>query len=315
MKLQQLRYVLEVARNNLNISDAAEVLYTSQPGISKQIKQLEEELGLPIFIRSGKRIVAISEVGQEVVRLSEQIIQQMQNLKKIGSDFAHVNTGTLKIAMSQVTARYVLPEVILKFQKIYPKVNLVIKQGELDEIEQMLSQSEVDFAIGARLVPTKEIAVLSCYETHQDLIVLPHHDLANQDEKLTLEEIKNYPLISHDFGDLPNVANAFLQHRLDPYNVLAVTDNDAIKAYVRLGLGVGLIENISYSSDVDGDLVRLDGSALFDSTTTSIAIKKDSYLKGYAYTFIALFNPRLTRSVVDDALYAITDSYVDDYMI
>ncbi len=319
MKLQQLRYVLEVAKNNLNISEAAEVLFTSQPGISKQIRLLEDELGVLIFIRNGKRIVSVSEPGKAVIRIAEQIMRQTRNIKKIGDNFAHISMGELSIATSHTQARYVLPPIVSRFARKFPKVRLIIKQGSPAEVCDMALRGEVDFAIATEeLNDSKEMTLLPCYDWNRSVIVPTTHPLRAKKRQLTLADIAAYPLVTYEFAltSHSRIYQAFQAEGLTPSVALSAVDSDVIKTYVRLGLGPGLMETMAFVPEQDKDLYQIDVSHLFPASTTKIALRKDCYLRGYAYHFIELFAPQLTREKIEEALYTPPEPYiVDDYII
>lgn len=306
MKLQQLRYILEVAKSGLNVSDAAEVLYTSQPGISKQIRLLEDELGVQIFIRNGKRIVAVSEPGKAVLKIAAGIMRDVQNIKKIGAEFAKTDTGTLTIATTHTQARYVLPEIVSAFVKKYPDVHLTIKQGGPSQVCEMTITGEVDFAIATEEIHDyKELAMLPCYDWNRSVIVPEGHPLALLNRRITLADIAAYPLITYEFAfsGHSKIAQAFAQERLKPNVVLSAVDTDVIKTYVKLGLGIGLLATMAFEPNKDMGITLIDAEHLFSSSTTKIAVRYDSYLRGYAYDFIELFSPKLTRGILDEVLY------------
>lgn len=306
MKLQQLRYILEVAKSGLNVSDAAEVLYTSQPGISKQIRLLEDELGVQIFIRNGKRIVAISEPGKAVLKIAENVMREIQNIKKIGAEFAKTDVGSLKIATTHTQARYVLPNIVSAFVKKYPDVHLTIKQGGPSQVCEMAIAGEVDFAIATEEIHEyKELAMLSCYDWNRSVIVPDGHPLTLLKRPISLKDIADYPLITYEFAFSGNskIAQAFAQEGLEPNVVLSAVDTDVIKTYVKLGLGIGLLATMAYEPVKDAGITLIDAEHLFTASTTKIAVRYDCYLRGYAYNFIELFAPQLTRPVLDEVLY------------
>ena len=319
MKLQQLRYVLEVARHNLNISEVAEALFTSQPGVSKQIRLLEDELGVSIFIRNGKRIVAISEPGQAVLRFAEQIMRNVRNIREISDDFARMNSGDLTVATSHTQARYMLPDTIASFTKLFPDVRLIIKQGSPDEVSDLALQGNVDFSIVTEcLQDSRELALLPCYQWNRSVIVPRDHPILRIDRPLRLADLAVYPLVTYEFAFTPcsKIYKAFSEEGLQPTVALSAVDSDVIKTYVRLGLGVGLIETMAYQALPDADLVCLDVGHLFEKSTAHIVIRRDSYLRGYAYQFIALFAPELTREKIEDVLYTPPEPYyVEDFII
>ncbi len=320
MKLQQLRYVLAVVRHNLSISDAAEVLFTSQPGISKQIRLLEDELGIQIFIRNGKRIIAVTEPGHAVLRLAEQVMHNIHNIKKIGDDFALVNTGELVIATSHTLTRYILPKIIMQFNKVFPKVKLVVKQGMPEEISHMVMNRQADFAVVTESVSdgNRELVSLPCGTWRYNVVMPIMHPLKNRGREISLNDLMEYPLIGYEFfGDVKSdVYQAFKRAGLIPSLSFAAMDSDVIKTFVRSGLGVGLLENLAYDDSLDGDLCFLDATHLFPVCATQVLMRKDCYLRGFAYHFIELLAPELTRDKIERVLYASPEPYVvDDYII
>ncbi|HJV06329.1 MAG TPA: HTH-type transcriptional regulator CysB [Chromobacteriaceae bacterium] len=307
MKLQQLRYLVEVAKQGLNVSEAAEKLHTSQPGISKQIRLLEDELGIQVFIRNGKRVVSVSEPGKEVLRISERILREAQNLKRVGDEFAREAEGALTIATTHTQARYALPSTIAEFVRRYPKVRLSIKQGSPTQICEMVVTGEADFAIATEGISLyRELAMLPCYEWNRSVVVPEGHPLLALERPLTLAEITAYPIITYDFAfaGRSKINKAFEQAGLTPNVVLTAIDTDVIKTYVTLGLGIGIIATMAFEPERDSKLRSIDASHLFEASTTKIGIRKDAYLRGFAYTFIELFAPHLHRKQVDAALLA-----------
>lgn len=316
MKLQQLRYALEVYRHNLNVSEAADALFTSQPGISKQIRLLEEELGIQIFIRSGKRVVSVSQPGRAVLEISERILRDVQNIKNIGSEFTDHDSGSLTIATTHTQARYALPKIVAEFVKNYPKVNLTIKQGSPSAIAQMVSSGEADLAIiTERIDDHPELGKLSCYEWNHAVIVPHDHPLLDCRNPLSLEDLASFPLVTYEFAfnSGSSIARTFNKAHIEQPDVaLSAADTDVLKTYVRLGLGVGLMAKMAYDPIVDQDLQLIDAAHLFEPSPTWIALRSDTYLRGYAYDFIQMFAPKLTREVVDRILYT---PVVEDFSI
>ncbi|TJZ78847.1 HTH-type transcriptional regulator CysB [Chitiniphilus eburneus] len=305
MKLQQLRYLVEVAKQGLNVSEAAEKLHTSQPGISKQIRLLEDELGVQIFIRNGKRVVDVTAPGREILRISERMLMQARNLKRIGEEFVNVEGGSLTIATTHTQARYALPATVKAFLERYPKVRLSIKQGSPTQISEMVVEGEADLAVATEGIDHyPELAMLDCYDWNRDLVVPGGHPLSALERPLTLEDICAYPLITYDFAftGRSRINRAFEDAGLVPNVVLTAIDTDVIKTYVRLGLGVGLIASMAFEPEHDIGLTAVGAGHLFEKSTTHIGIRKDAYLRGYAFDFIQLFAPHLTRDVVRENL-------------
>lgn len=307
MKLQQLRYLREIKNQGLNISEAAEQLHTSQPGISKQIRLLEEELGIQIFVRSGKRITAITEPGEKVLQTATRILHEILNLKQISDEFSLVDTGKLTIATTHTQARYILPPVIQKFMHHHPQISLSIKQGSPTQVCEMVIKEKADLAIATEgIQPYKELSLLPCYQWNRSIITPMNHPLLLQKQPIRLKDIALFPIVTYDFAfsEHSKINAAFNEKGLQPNVVLTATDTDIIKTYVRLGLGIGIIASMAYDKEVDTDLVALDGSHLFLPSTTKIGIKKNTYLRKYTYSFIELFSPQLTANKVNEIIDA-----------
>ena len=309
MKLQQLRYLVAVARN-LNISEAADALYTSQPGISKQIRLLEEELGVEVFTRNGKRIVSITEPGKHVLTIANRMLQDMDNLKRVGEEFSSESSGSLTIATTHTQARYALPQVIQRFIERYPKVLLKLKQGSPSQIAELVASGEADLAIATEaLEQYEDLILLPCYQWNRSIITPPDHPLLKA-RPLTLERIAKYPLITYDFAftGRSEVSRAFETRGLKPKLVLTAIDADVIKTYVELGLGIGIVAKMAFDSERDRNLRALDANHLFESSTARIALRRGDYLRGYVYDFIELFAPHLTRKTVEKAMQGVAGS-------
>jgi len=306
MKLQQLRYLREVARQGLNLSVAAEKLHTSQPGISKQIKLLEDELGVAVFVRNGKRVVAVTEPGKIILEIAGRVLGDADNLKRVGEEFSHEDTGTLTIATTHTQARYALPRVIKQFTKRYPKVRLSLRQGNPTQIAEMTSSGEADLCIATEAIALyDELVMLPCYDWNRSVITPPNHPLTKE-KKLTLEAIARYPIITYDFAftGRSKMQNAFESRGLTPNIVLTAIDADVIKTYVELGLGIGIVASMAYDPKRDRHLHAIDASHLFEPSTTRIGLRRNFYLRGYLYDFIELFAPHLDRKTVNAAMTA-----------
>lgn len=304
MKLQQLRYICEVAKRDLNLSQTADALYTSQPGISKQIRALEDELGVEIFVRHGKRLVAITEPGRAILEKAHQVLNDLGYLKQIGEEFTREDTGSLTIATTHTQARYALPPVIKAFREKFPKVRLSLVQGSPTQISELTTSGQADIAIATEAIEHyKDLAMLPCYQWNRCVLTPPRHPLLKV-RKLTLQDIARYPVITYDFAftGRSKINQAFAAEGLAPEVVLTAIDADVIKTYVELGLGIGIVAMMAYNPERDQRLRALDASHLFEASTTRIGIRKDSYLRGYIYEFIAMFAPHLQRDVVDAAL-------------
>ncbi|MDQ3267770.1 MAG: HTH-type transcriptional regulator CysB [Pseudomonadota bacterium] len=304
MNLQQLRYLHEIVKRELNISDAAKALYTSQPGLSKQIKSLEEELGIEIFVRNGKRLTAITEPGKAVLEIAQRMLHDVDNLKQVGEEFRSQDSGSLTIATTHTQARYALPPVVKQFIYGYPKVKLSLHQGNPTQIAQQVLNGEADIAIATEsLIKYDELTTLPCYEWHHCIVVPTGHPLLTE-KKLTLKKIAQYPIITYDFAfsGRGKINAAFNAHNITPNIVLTAIDADVIKTYVELGLGIGIVAQMAFIPERDKLLRMIDTGNLFKSSTTRIAIRRNEFLRGYTYHFIELFAPHLTRDVVTKAL-------------
>ncbi|MDP2760287.1 MAG: HTH-type transcriptional regulator CysB [Sideroxyarcus sp.] len=308
MNLQQLRYLNEIVRQGLKISDAADALYTSQPGVSKQIRLLEEELGIEIFVRNGKRIVAITEPGKAVLAIARRILQDAGNLKQVGQEFHSQDSGHLTIATTHTQARYALPPVVKQFIKRYPKVQLGLHQGNPTQIAEQVLNGEADIAIATEsLAQYDGLVTLPCYEWHHCVVVPPKHPLL-EEKKLTLAKIAQYPIVTYDFAfsGRGKINEAFEKAGITPDIALTAIDADVIKTYVELGLGIGILAEIAFVPERDRHLRMIAARHLFKPNTTRIAIRKNEYLRGYTYDFIELFAPQLTREVVAKAMHLST---------
>src|SRR5208282_1220919 len=306
MKLQQLRYLREVARQGLNLSVAAEKLHTSQPGISKQIKLLEDELGVQILVRNGKRVVAVTEPGKIILEIAERMLGDADNLKRVGEEFSHEDTGTLTIATTHTQARYALPRVIKQFTQRYPKVRLRLRQGNPTQIAEMTSSGEADMCIATEAIALfDELVMLPCYDWNRSVIVPPNHPLTKE-KKLSLEAVAKYPIITYDFAftGRSKMQGAFESRGLTPNVVLTAIDADVIKTYVELGLGIGIVASMAYDPKRDRHLRAIDAGHLFEASTTRIGLRRNFYLRGYLYDFIELFAPHLTQKAVEAAMAA-----------
>jgi LysR family cys regulon transcriptional activator len=304
MKLQQLRCLTEVVRRGLNVSEAAEALHTSQPGVSKQIKALEDELQIQVFARHGKRLVSVTEPGKAVIAIAERILAEAQNLRRAGEEFANDQLGTLKIAATHTQARYALPKAIAAFKRKYPKVELVIHQGNPTQICEQVIAGEADMGVATEQISNyPELVSLPVYQWNRCAVVPPRHPLLKR-TPLTLEKLAEYPIVTYDFAfaNRSLVQRAFEARGLTPHVVLSAQDSDVIKTYVELGLGVGILARMAFDEQRDRALRAIDASHLFESSTTRLGIKRNAYLRRYAYEFIELFAPQLPRSLVERAV-------------
>jgi LysR family cys regulon transcriptional activator len=310
MNLHQFRFVQEAVRRNLNLTEAAKALHTSQPGVSKAIIELEEELGIEIFARHGKRLKRVTEPGQHVLKSIELIMREVSNLKRIGEQYSAEDSGTLSIATTHTQARYVLPEPVAKLRQAYPKVNVSLHQGSPDQVARMLIDEVAEIGIATEsLDGYSELVTLPCYEWQHVLVFPVGHPLLLK-EHLTLEDIAREPLITYhpSYTGRTKVDHAFAIRKLEPRIALEAIDSDVIKTYVRLGLGIGIAAEMSVRDVVaDGaksDLVVRPAGLLF-----GVAFKRGAYLRNFVYKFAELLSDRLSRDLVARAMLG----HVDDY--
>ena len=303
MKLQQLRYIWEVARHDLNVSATAQSLFTSQPGISKQVRLLEDELGVEIFERSGKHLTRVTPAGEAILERAGDILRKVESIKQVAQEFRNDQKGTLSIATTHTQARYALPPAIKVFMERYPEVSLHMPQGTPVQISEMAADGTVDFAIATEALELfSDLVMMPCYTWNRCVIVPEGHPLASV-KRLTIEDVAAYPIVTYVFGftGRSRLDEAFHARRLTPRVVFTATDADVIKTYVRLGLGIGIIARMAIDEQLDSGLVMLDASHLFSPSVTKIGFRRGTFLRGYMYEFIELFAPHLTREVVDKA--------------
>lgn len=318
MKLQQLRYVWEVAHHDLNVSATAASLYTSQPGISKQIRLLEDELGVEIFSRSGKHLTRVTPAGEQILKIAGEILGQIESIKQLSQEHNSPHSGSLSIATTHTQARYALPPVIQGFISKYPQVSLHMHQGTPIQISEKAADGTVDFAIATEALDLfSDLLMMPCYRWNRCVLVPRDHPLAGC-SNLTLEQVAEHQIVTYVFGftGRSKLDDAFKEKNLTPKVVFTATDADVIKTYVRLGLGIGIVAHMAYDPKVDTDLVAIEAGHLFDSSVTSIGFRKGTYLRGYMYDFISAFAPHLTRDTVDRAMALPTkeaqESFFDD---
>jgi len=311
MNLQQLRYVHEVARHGLNVSEAAEALFTSQPGVSKQIRLLEAELGVDIFVRHGKRLVAVTEPGRQVLAIAERMLRDAENVRLVGEEFSNEAVGGLSIATTHTQARYALPGVVRAFLRRYPQVKLSLHQGNPRQVCEMVLSGEADLAIATEAIAeNEELVMLPCHQWNRCVIATPRHPILHE-RPLTLEAIARHPIITYDdaFTGRGLINKAFLGRGLRPNVVLTAIDSDVIKTYVAMDLGIGIVARMAYDPANDKTLGMTDAAHLFESSTTRVGLRRNAYLRGYVYAFIELFAPQLTRRMVDVALAGHGEDY------
>ena len=300
MKIQQLRYIREVARHDLNVSLTAERLHTSQPGISKQIRMLEDELDVQIFQRKGKHLTEITPAGRVIIGIAAEILDKVEGIKRVAADFSHERHGSLSIATTHTQARYVLPDIISGFMARYPDVALHMHQGTPLQISELAAKGSVDFAIATEALELFDnLIMMPCYRWNRSVIVRPDHPLAGETE-LTLELLARYPIVTYVFGftGRSQLDRAFSAAGLEPRVVFTAADADVIKTYVKMNLGVGIIASMAYEAGQDSGLVAIDASHLFEPSVTRIGFRRGTFLRGYMYDFIRMFAPHLERELV-----------------
>jgi DNA-binding transcriptional LysR family regulator len=304
MNFQQLRYVRETVRRGLNLTEAANALHTSQPGVSKQIRELEQELGFDIFVRYGKRITGMTEPGRAVLVVIERVLQEAENLKRAANDFSDQDSGALTVATTHTQARYALPRVVGEFKQRYPKVHLALQQGNPLQLAQMVQEGAADIAIATEALDHfPGLLALPGYTWSHCVVVPPKHPLLKAGT-LTLDALAKYPIVTYDaaFTGRTHIDAAFAARGLEVDVVMSAIDADVIKTYVELGLGVGIIASMAFDPKRDLHLRSLDCAHLFQSNTTRVAVKRGTLLRGFAFEFIELFAPALTRKLIERAL-------------
>ena len=311
MNLHQFRFVQEAARRNLNLTEAAKALHTSQPGVSKAIIELEDELGVDIFARHGKRLKRVTEPGQHVLKSIELIMREVGNLKRIGEQYSAQDSGTLAIATTHTQARYVLPVPVAKLREAYPKVNISLHQATPHEVARMVIDEVAEIGMATEsLAEYPDLVTLPCYEWQHVLVLPPSHPLA-QKERVGLEDIAHESLITYhpSFTGRGKIDQAFATRKLQPRIVLEAIDSDVIKTYVRLGLGIGIVAEMAMRDDPLGDLVVRPVGHLFGQSVARVAFKRGAYLRNFVYKFAELLSDRLSRELVARAM----SGQVNDY--
>ncbi|MFT3957029.1 MAG: CysB family HTH-type transcriptional regulator [Piscinibacter sp.] len=305
MNFQQLRAVRETARTGFNLTEVANVLNTSQPGISRQIRELEDELGIEIFLRAGKRLTGLTPPGESVLPIVERLLLDAQNLKRVGEDFTAQNAGPLSIAATHSQARYALPAVVKDFRALYPQVTLTLHQGSPKQIAAMLLSGEADVGIATEaLASYPQLVAMPCYRWTHSIVVPPGHPLLNVAGPVSLAQLAAFPIITYELGytGRTHIDEAFASVGLQPDIVLSAMDADVIKTYVELGMGVGIVASIAFDGERDRNLRAIDARHLFEVNLTRLAVRRGTWLRGYAYAFVESFAPTLTREVVQRAL-------------
>jgi LysR family transcriptional regulator, cys regulon transcriptional activator len=312
LKLQQLRYLVAVAENGLNITAAAQKLHTSQPGVSKQLKLLEEELGFQIFLREGRSLTRMTPVGAQIVERAQRVLHELKSIRRLSDDLKNVSGGQLSIGTTHAQARYVLPDVIRRFRETYPAVRLHLHQGTSEQIAEMMHGDNIDFAIATgsyNLFP--ELVKIPCYRWHRSIVVPRDHPLTKE-KKITLKVLAQYPIITYTFSFTgPSSLNqTFAAAGLEPNVALTARDADVIKTYVRLGMGVGIIAPMAIDES-DHDLVVIDASHLFAAHTTWVGFRRGLLLRKYMIEFISLLAPHADRRTLEKARDAANDAAVE----
>ncbi|MCK5920354.1 MAG: HTH-type transcriptional regulator CysB, partial [Methylococcales bacterium] len=297
MKLQQLRYIWEVSQHGLNVSATAESLLTSQPGISKQMRLLEEELGVPIFARNGKHLTSATPAGEEILRVAGEILDRVSQIRGIADEYCDPKKGILSIATTHTQARYALPSIVETFIRRYPQVTLTIHQGTPNQISDLAAKGIADIAIATEALELYDnLVMLPCYRWNRCVLVRRDHPLA-ETKKLSLEQIAAFPIVTYVFGftGRSRLDEAFDSAGLESRVVLTAVDADVIKTYVRSGLGIGIVAKMAYDQEADKDLVALDAAHLFGESLTHIGVRRDKFLRGYMYDFMELFASHLSQ--------------------
>ena len=313
MNFQQLRIIRETVRRNFNLTEVANALFTSQSGVSKHIKDLEDELGVELFVRRGKRLLGMTEPGQELVAIVERMLLDAKNIKRLAEQFSKSDQGELIVATTHTQARYALPAVIAKFKKSFPKVRLVLHQSSPKEIASMLLDGQADIGVATEaLIDTPDIVAFPYYSWHHAVIVPAGHPL--EEKPLTLEALAEFPLITYNegFTGRGKIDAAFAAAGLAPDIVMSALDADVIKSYVELEMGVGIIASMAFDAERDTGLRMLDATSLFARNTSRIAMRQGRYLRGYATRVIELCSPELTESVVRSSISSKTEPELAD---
>ena len=293
MKLQQLRCVYEIVNCNFNVSHAAENLHTSQPGVSKQVQLLEDEITVKIFVRNGKRLVGLSEPGHYVYEAIGDILKKVKNIRHISDNYASSENGVFTIATTHTQARYKLPKVVEWFIKKYPNIKLNIHQGNPDQVTEQVEKGEADIGIATESIGLNgKIFTIPCYQWNRILVAPVNHPLNQLSNAITLNDLSRYPIITYDyaFTGSTSVSKAFKQAHLSPNIVLTAIDADVIKTYVNLNLGIGLVAEMAYDKNKDIDLRAIDLSHLFEPSTTLLGLRKDLFIRGFVFDFIQRFS-------------------------
>lgn len=305
MNFQQLRSVRETVRRSFNLTEVAAMLHTSQPGVSRQIRELEEELGVEIFVRAGKRLTGLTPPGETLLPIVERLLLESDNLRRAGQDFSASAQGRLSVAATHSQARYALPQVVRDFRTLFPQVSLHLHQGSPRQVAEMLLSGEADIGVATEaLAGYDALVTLPCYRWTHSIVVPPGHALLQQSEPVTLEQLAQFPIITYELGytGRAHIDEAFAREGIAPDIVLTAMDADVIKTYVELDMGVGIVASIAVDPERDRQLRMIDAGHLFEVNLTRLALRKGAWLRGYAYHFIESFVPTLTRVAVEKAV-------------
>ena len=313
MKLQQLKYLLAIVDNGLNITAAAEKLFTSQPGVSKQLKLLEEELGLQLFVRKGKSLGSVTAAGEQVVARARYIMEEAEGIRSLAANYFQEEEGTLSIATTHTQARYVLPEVVREFRERYPRVNLNLHQGTSEQIADMVAADDIDFAIATGSHELfRDLLLVPSYHWDRKIIVPNDHELTKLERQITLQDLAKFPLVTYvfSFGGQSSLKKSFVEQGLNPDVVFTARDADVIKTYVRMGLGVGIVAGMA-EDDSDEDMTTISAAGLFPRSTTWIGFRKDIVLRRYMLEFVQLFAPHITADQLEKTRHVRTQIEID----
>lgn len=310
MNFQQLRIINETVRQNYNLTEVANALFTSQSGVSKHIKDLEDELNIELFIRKGKRLIGLTEPGKELVKIVERILFDTKNIKRLAEQFSNYDQGQLIIATTHTQAQYALPPVVTEFKKIFPKVQLILHESRPGEILSMLLNGEADIGIATEALENAVDLVSFPYYTWQHAIIVPAGHPLQSLQPLTLEAIAEFPIITYHQGltGRSRIDQVFAKAGLIPDIAMSALDADVIKTYVKLGLGIGIIASVAFSPRRDETLVKLESEYLFEMNTTFVSVRRNHYLRSYAYRFIELCIPTLTESIIRSGVKPLIDN-------
>jgi len=317
MNLRQLRYISEVAKHDLNVSATADALFTSQPGVSKQIRQLEDELGVQIFERSGRQLTRITPAGRAIIELADRALIEVETLKQAAQEYSDPALGELALAATHTVARYAFPPVIEKLVRKYPKVHIHTHMGTPLQISELVAHGKVDFGIATEAMEHfEDLVAIPCYRWRRSFLVPPGHPLLEV-ERLTLRDVAAYPLVTYVFGfDHGSPLDvAFRRERLTPEVAVTATDADIIKDYVRMGLGVGIVATLAHDADSDSGLRAIDASGLIEISTARVVFRRGLFFRGYMYDFLELFAPHLTRDLIEAALSVRSRSAMDPLLV